>query len=113
MTTQNSGVAKYQTEQAAARVKDRYKTVLNSREAKGKADLAMVLLGTELTCEEIITALSKSPTPSANAESPPPPVQQNDPTLAVYEGPNVSHSWWDPQLFAAGEASAKMILGKQ
>ncbi len=107
-------IQQYQQEQAERAVAERWDTVMNNPAARGRETLAKSLLAVNgnhrLTPQQIITALEKAP---ASGGSPTPPAAQTDPTLAVFEAPNVAHGWWNLQLYEAGRASAMAILGKK
>jgi hypothetical protein len=100
-----------QADLAALQVKDRYKIVTTNPAAIGKMDLAMVLLGSELSVEQIITALGKAPStaaaPAASTSS-----TSDDPALAAFGNSPAPGGMFDPELFAAGAEMARILLGK-
>jgi len=99
-----------QADLAARQLKDRYRIVTTNPAAIGKMDLAMVLLGSELSVEQIITALGKAPSTAAAAAST--SSTFDDPALAAFGNSPAPGGMFDPQLMAAGAEMARTLLGK-
>ncbi len=97
-----------------AEMQARFNAVMKHEASKGRNELAMTLLGTELSVEQIVAALEKAPVPAAAASSETEKGQQDtQKELALFGNAKSAPMSADfSKLYAAGEEAAKLLLGK-